>query len=142
MHEPLIKKATQKNIGKSDVVSLRRVNFNLMNFTLRHNIRGAVKKSWQPCCFSSHVCIYTKMAVSASNMNLSLSYHLIWTVLHAWLHCSISIKTMHFVHCRKNREARFKKGSTWIGVLLHILMYLRNKSMEYSYFWNTVLSIN
>ena len=27
-----------------------------------------------------------------------LSYHLIWSVLHAWLHCSISIMTMYFEH--------------------------------------------
>ena len=31
-------------------------------------------------------------------MNLRLSFHLIWTVLHAWSHCSINIKTMLFGH--------------------------------------------
>ena len=49
--------------------------------------------------FSSHGCIYTKVAVSASSMNLCLSCHVTWTVLHAWLHYGISIKTMHFEHC-------------------------------------------
>ena len=31
-------------------------------------------------------------------MNLCLSYHVTWAVLHAWLHYGISINTMHFEH--------------------------------------------
>ena len=61
-------------------------------------IRGRVKKSLQPSFFSSHGCIYTKVAVSTSSMNLCLPCHVTWTVLHAWLHYAISIKTMHFGH--------------------------------------------
>ena len=63
------------------------------------HVRGRVKKSLQPSFFSSHGCIYTKVAVSTSSMNLFLSCHVRWTVLHAWLHYGISIKTMHFGHC-------------------------------------------
>ena len=62
-------------------------------------IRGRVNNSLQPSLFSSHGCIYTKVAVSTSSMNLCLSCHVTWTVLHAWLHYGISIKTMHFGHC-------------------------------------------
>ena len=62
-------------------------------------IRGRVNNSLQPSFFSSHGCIYTKVAVSTSNMNLCLSCHVTWTVLHAWLHYGIRIKTMHFGHC-------------------------------------------
>ena len=40
-----------------------------------------------------------KGAVSTSSMNLCLSCHVTWTVLHAWLHYGISKKTMHFGHC-------------------------------------------
>ena len=40
-----------------------------------------------------------KVAVSTFGMDLYLSYHVTSTVLHAWLHYSISIKTMHFEHC-------------------------------------------
>ena len=65
---------------------------------LELKIRGRVKKSLQPSFFSSHGCIYTKVAVSTSNMNLRLSCHVTWTVLHAWLHYGIGIKTMHFGH--------------------------------------------
>ena len=64
-----------------------------------NHIRGRVKKSLQPSFFSLHGCIYTKLAVSTSSMNLCLSCHVTWTVLHAWLHYGISIKTMHFGHC-------------------------------------------
>ena len=62
------------------------------------DVRGRVKKSLQPPFFSLHECTYTKVAVSTSSMNLCLSYHVTWTVLHAWLHYGISIKTMHFEH--------------------------------------------
>ena len=48
-------------------------------------------------------------------MNLCLSYHVKWTVLHAWLHYGISTETIHFGHCLKTREVRCKKRSTWIG---------------------------
>ena len=57
--------------------------------------------SRSPCnhlFFSSHGCIYTKVAVSTSTMNLCLSCHVTWTILHAWLHYGISKKTMHFGH--------------------------------------------
>ena len=63
------------------------------------SMRERVKKSLQPSFFSSHRCIYTKLAVSTSSMNLCLSCHVTWIVLHAWLHYGISIKTMHFGHC-------------------------------------------
>ena len=63
-------------------------------------IRGRVNNSLQPSLFSSHGCIYTKVAVSTSSMNLCLSCPVTWTVLHAWLHYGISIKTMHFDHCQ------------------------------------------
>ena len=69
------------------------------NKTFKQEIRGRVKKSVQPSFFSSHGCIYTKLAVFTSSMNLCLSCHVTWTVLHAWLHYDISIKTMHFGHC-------------------------------------------
>ena len=65
---------------------------------LSHGLRGRVKKSLQPSFFSSHGCIYTKVAVSTSTMNLCLSCHVTQTVLHTWLHYGISIKTMHFGH--------------------------------------------
>ena len=72
----------------------------------KYSIQGRVKKSLQPSFFSSHGCIYTKVAVSASSknlclssMNLCLSYHVTWTVLHTWLHYNICINTMHFGHC-------------------------------------------
>ena len=61
-------------------------------------LQGRVKKSLQPSFFSSHGCIYTKVAVSTSSINLCLLCHVTWTVLHAWLHYGISIKTMHFGH--------------------------------------------
>ena len=70
-------------------------------------------------------------------MNLCLSCHVTWTVLHAWLHYGISIKTMHFVHCLWNRKVRWINFPIWIRVLLQILLYLQNKSMEYGDFWNT-----
>ena len=35
-----------------------------------------------------------------------------------------------------------QKPSNLGGALLHILVYLRNKSMEYSDFWNTYQTIN
>ena len=38
-------------------------------------LRGRVKNSLQPSFFSSHGCIYTKVAVSTSSMNLCLSCH-------------------------------------------------------------------
>ena len=63
-------------------------------------VRGRVNNSLQPSLFSSHGCIYTKVAVSTSSMNLCLSCPVTWTVLHAWLHYGISIKTMHFDHCQ------------------------------------------
>ena len=62
-------------------------------------IQGRVNNSLQPSFFFSRGCIYTKVAVSTSSMNLCLSCHVTWTVLHTWLHYGISIKTMHFVHC-------------------------------------------
>ena len=62
-------------------------------------LRGRVNNSLQPYFFSSHGCIYTKVAVSTSSMNLCLSCHVTWAVLHAWLHYGISIKIMHFGHC-------------------------------------------
>ena len=62
-------------------------------------IRGRVKISLQPSFFSSHGCIYRKVAVSTSSRNPCLSCHVTWIVLHTWLHYGISIKTMHFVHC-------------------------------------------
>ena len=65
----------------------------------KNHIRGSVKNSLQPSFFSSHGCIYTKMAVSTTSMNICLSCHVTWIVLHAWLHYGISIKTMHLVHC-------------------------------------------
>ena len=72
--------------------------FNSLTIRLM-DIRGRVKKSLQPSFFSPHGCIYTKVAVSTSSMNLCLSCHVTWTVLHACLHYGISIKTMHFGHC-------------------------------------------
>ena len=62
-------------------------------------VRGRVKKSLQPSFFSSRGCIYTKVAVSKSSMNVCLSCHVTWTVLHDWLHYGITIKTMHLGHC-------------------------------------------
>ena len=59
-------------------------------------IRGRVKKSLQPSFFSSHGCIYRKAAVSTSSIKLCLLCHVTWTVLHAWLHYGISIKTKTF----------------------------------------------
>ena len=53
--------------------------------------------------------VYTKMAVSISSMDLCLPSYLLWTVLHAWLHYGISIKTMHFGHCLNTREVRLQK---------------------------------
>ena len=74
-------------------------NNNNNNRCLYNHVRGRVKKSLQPSFFSSHGCIYTKVAVSTSSMNLCLSWHVTWRVLFAWLHYGISIKTMHFGHC-------------------------------------------
>ena len=105
-------------------------------------VRGRVNNSLQPSLFSSHGCIYTKVAVSTSSMNLCLSCHVTWTVLHAWLYYGIGIKTIHFGHCLWNREVRCINCPTWFGVLLHILLYLQNKSMECGDFWNTYKSIN
>ena len=67
--------------------------------TANTTVRGRVKKSLQPSFSSSHGCICTKVAVSTSSMNLCLSCHVTWTVLHTWLHYGISIKTIHFEHC-------------------------------------------
>ena len=50
------------------------------------NVRGRVQISLQPSFFSSHGCIFTKVAVSTSSMNRCLSCHVTWIVLHAWLH--------------------------------------------------------
>ena len=67
--------------------------------------------------FSSLGCIYTKVAMFTSSMNLCFWYHVTWTVLHTWLHYSISIKTMHFEHCLYTREVRCINHSTWIGCI-------------------------
>ena len=69
-------------------------------FSFDFYIRVRVNNSLQPSFFSSHGCIYTKMAVSTSSMILCLSCHVTWIVLHAWLHYGISIKVMHFDHCQ------------------------------------------
>ena len=63
-------------------------------------LRGRGNNSLQPSFFSSHGCIYTKMAVSTSSMILCLSCHVTWIELHAWLHYGISIKAMYFDHCQ------------------------------------------
>ena len=42
---------------------------------LHHSIRGRIKKSLQPSFFSSHGCIYTKVAVSTSSVDICLSCH-------------------------------------------------------------------
>ena len=104
--------------------------------------RRKVKKSLQPSLVSSHGCIYTKVAVSTSSINLCVSYHVTWTALHAWLHYHISIKTMHFGHCLYTREMRCINRPTWIWVMLNISIYLQNKTMEYSDFWKMYKSIN
>ena len=73
---------------------------NSCNIHIHTDIRERVNNSLQPSLFSSHGCIYTKVAVSTSSMNLCLSCPVTWIVLHAWLHYGISIKTMHFDHCQ------------------------------------------
>ena len=101
--------------------------------------------SIMPCnhlFFLSHGCIYTKMEVSTSSMIPCLLCHVTWIVLHAWLHYGISIKTMHFDHCQLNREVECINCPIWIGVLSHILLYLKNKSMKCGHFWNKYKSIN
>ena len=67
-------------------------------FVIMDLYEGGSKSPCNHVFFSSLGCIYTKMAVSTSSMNLCLSYHLIWSVLHDWLHCSISIMTINFEH--------------------------------------------
>ena len=47
--------------------------FNISNS--KSPLRGRVNNSLQPSFFSSHGCIYTKMAVSTSSMILCLSCH-------------------------------------------------------------------
>ena len=96
------KKQKQTNKQKSPVYSFKGLlcvvaqDFVNGNATMHYEmiVRGRVKKSLQPSFFSSHGCIYTKVAVSTSSMNLCLSCHVTWTVLHSWLHYGISIKTM------------------------------------------------
>ena len=51
----------------------------------------------------------------------------------------------HYYHCEwmfLNVSVRRIYHPTWIGVLLHILIYFRNENMEYSDFWNTYKAIN
>ena len=80
---------------ESELGNLSYVDCNVPQYTV---VRGRVNNSLQPSLFSLHGCIYTKVAVSTSSMNLCLSCPVTWTVLHAWLHYGISIKTMHFDH--------------------------------------------
>ena len=96
--------ALAKNVRKRlNFRSLRRLSVHVFDkfvlaSMLMSELRGRVKKSLQPSFFSSHGCIYTKVAVSTSITNLYLSCHVTWTVLHTRLYHSISIKTMHFGH--------------------------------------------
>ena len=57
-------------------------------------LRGTVKKSLIIFLFT-WVHLYTDGNIYIK-YKPCLSYHLIWPVLHAWLHCSISIKAMYF----------------------------------------------
>ena len=70
--------------------------------------------------FFLHGCIYTKVAASTSSMNLCLSYHATWIVLHTCLHYSISIKTVNRL-CRAGPRGR-ARGRTTLGV--HPLSWL------------------
>ena len=102
-----------------------------------------VKKSLQSSYFFLHGCIYTKVAASTSNMNLCLSCHVTWTVLHTRLHYGISILRQ----CILFTACKIEKWGAWIvqpglGLLLHILLHLQNKSMEYGNFWNAYKPIN
>ena len=51
---------------------------------------------------------------------------------------ALAFETMHSGHCLKSRElgVKCRKHSTWIGVMLHNWIPLRNKSVKYSYFYN------
>ena len=68
-----------------------------------------------------------------------LSYHVTWTVFHAWLHNGISIKTMHSGHCLWNREVRY---STWIGGTITYFGISPEKKLGIQGFRNTYKSIH
>ena len=57
------------------------------------HIQGGLKS---PC--NHLVSLHMGAFYKGGNVYLCLLYHVTWTVLHAWLHYSISIKTMHFGH--------------------------------------------
>ena len=63
-------------------------------FSVHIYLRGRVKKSLQPSFF-----LFTWVHLyEGGSVYLKHSCHVTWTVLHAWLHYGISIKTMHFGH--------------------------------------------
>ena len=92
--------STQEKKEKEKKEKVPRALQESFNSNFSNAVRGRVNNSLQLSLFSSHGCIYTKVAISTSSMNLCLSCPVTWTVLHTWLHYCISIKTMHFDHCQ------------------------------------------
>ena len=104
---------------------------------------GVVRKSWQPCCLPILKCIYKKVAVSTLSKDLCLSYHIAWRILRGLVAPRHWHKDNAFWTLLLNyRQVRRIKRPTWIEVLVHILMYLWNKSMEFNDFWNAYISVN